>query len=165
MPPIRLGRTSRSDAYLALITTILIICIYVIYVNEVEYINVYRAVSGLEIGVDGVRVVNESSGVRIYVTVLVTNPSSLDVAVRDISGHVRLDGTYIGPVKFLEVPEYIGAESLNVSLVGVCDVPANLADYVMNKHVRGVWTVYGWGRFSVKGQEIMLEYRGSVRSV
>ncbi len=146
-------------------TAILLTSILFIYINENIYLEIYTAVSKADVEVADVSISNITNNIVVYVTILVTNPSNLDIKFKDIGGHIKLNNIYLGQLNFEEKPQVIGKKSFNITILGVYKPPPEKIGIIHKALKKGnlEWEVYGWASFEVSGQWLMIEYRGVIK--
>ena len=150
--------------YTIVLAIIILLSLSTIYVNEVKYIEIYKAIAGIDINVKNIELYNVNDTPKIYVTISISNPSKLDIKIVDIGGHIRLNSIYLGEIRFIDTPQYIGRESFNVSIMGVYEASAETIGYIKRSYIKGElrWSVYGWASFEVHRQRLMVEYKGEL---
>jgi len=146
-------------------TAILAVSTLFIYINEKTYLEIYTAVSKADVKVADVSISNLTNNIVVYVTILVTNPSNLDIKFKDIGGHIKLNKIYLGQLNFEEKPQIIGRNSFNITILGIYKPPPEKIGIIQKALQKGTleWEVYGWASFEVSGQWLMIEYRGEIK--
>lgn len=154
-------KLSREKIFFIILLIILLLSIYIIYWNIIDYINIYKAISGVDVKVADIKLSELGESYKIYVKILITNPSDLNINFVDIGGHIKLNTIYLGIINFYDKPQVIGKRSFNVTLMGVYEATPDKITIIKKALMEGKfnWEIYGWATFEVKGQRLMVEYR------